>query len=165
LLFLAATVLPLCSVAATASGPPAARPGAGEQEVVPPPRLVAGGKVALKNDLQAWADAMLLFRRFRNEFEHLEGFEIVDAEEEADLVAILSGDPQVIGQHGIVNRGIPYPSGYATSKVMFLVIVDAQSNELLWFDAEDWDTTRNMTQVDSHAKLVRRLAAALDRAG
>jgi hypothetical protein len=29
----------------------------------------------------------------------------------------------------------------------------------------DWDTTGNITRVDSHEQLVRRLKAALDAAG
>jgi len=138
---------------------------AAPQEVTISPKLVAGGKVFLKNDLQAWADAMLLFRRFRREFERIERFEEVDSQEEADLVVILSADPNVIGQNDIVNRGVPYPSGFGTSKVMFLVVFTSEGNQLLWFDAEDWDTRGNVTQVDSHEKLVRRLKAALDGAG
>lgn len=142
-------------------GPAAAQ----DAQVRLPAKLVAGGKVFLKNDLQAWSDSMLLFRRFRNEFERIDRFERVDDEEEADLVAILSADPNVVGQNDIVNRGIPYPSGYATSKVMFLVVFTAGDRELLWMDAEPWDTTRSVTSVDSHQKLVRRLKAALEEAG
>jgi hypothetical protein len=48
---------------------------------------------------------------------------------------------------------------------MLLVIYDAKSNEMLWFDAVNWDTTGNITRVDSHEQLVRRLKAALDEAG
>jgi hypothetical protein len=136
-----------------------------DAQVSMPAQLIAGGKVFLKNDLQAWSDSMLLFRRFRNEFERIDRFERVDDEEEADLVAILSADPNVVGQNDIVNRGIPYPSGYGTSKVMFLVVFTAGDRELLWMDAEPWDTSRSVTSVDSHQKLVRRLKAALDQAG
>lgn len=143
-------------------GPPAALGG---QEVKPPAKLVAGGKIHLKNDLQAWGDAMLVFRGFRRELRRIDRFEEVDSQEEADLVAIISGDPSVAEAQGIVNRGIPYPSGITSSKIMLLVIYDAKNNEMLWFDAVNWDTTGNITRVDSHEQLVRRLKAALDAAG
>jgi len=137
----------------------------GGQEVKLPAKLVAGGKIHLKNDLQAWGDAMLVFRGFRRELRRIDRFEEVDSQEEADLVAIISGDPSVAEAQGIVNRGIPYPSGITSSKIMLLVIYDAKSNEMLWFDAVNWDTTGNITRVDSHEQLVRRLKAALDEAG
>lgn len=137
----------------------------GTQETTLPAKLVEGGKIFLKNDLQAWSEAMLVFRGFRRELRRIERYEEVDSEEEADLIGILSGDPNVVESNAIVNRGIPYPSGYTSSKVMLLVIFDAKNNNLLWFDAVDWDTTGNVTRVDSHEKLVRRLKAALDDAG
>lgn len=154
--------LAILALALVASSPAAASQA---QEVTLPPELVAGGKILLKNDLQAWADAMLVFRGFRREFRRIERFEEVDSEEEAELIGVLSGDPNVVESHRIVNHGIPYPSGYATSKVMLLVIFEAESNNLLWFDAVDWDTTGNITRVDSHEQLARRLRAALEEAG
>lgn len=135
------------------------------QEVTLPAKLVEGGKIFLKNDLQAWSDAMLVFRGFRRELRRIERFEEVDSAEEADLIGILSGDPGVVESNRIINQGVPYPSGFASSKIMLLVIYDAKSNNLLWFDGVDWDTTGNVTHVDSHEQLVRRLKAALDEAG
>lgn len=136
-----------------------------EQEAPLPPELVAGGKIFLKNDLQAWSDAMLVFRGFRRELRRIERFEEVDSEEEADLIGILSADPGVVETSRIINPGIPYPSGYATSKMMLLVIFEAESMRLLWLDAVDWDTTGNVTRVDSHEQLARRLREALDGSG
>ncbi len=75
---------------------------------------------------------------------------------------MLSGDPGVAEQHGIVNRGIPYPSGLSSSKIMLLVIFDAKTNNLLYFDAVNWDTA---ARRPSHTLLVTRLRAALDEAG
>jgi hypothetical protein len=139
--------------------------GSQEQQVPLPPELVAGGKIFLKNDLQAWSDAMLVFRGFRREFGRIERFEEVDSEEEADLIGILSADPGVVETNRIINQGVPYPSGFASSKIMLLVIFEAESMNLLWFDAVDWDTTGNVTRVDSHEQLARRLRAALDGSG
>ena len=139
--------------------------GAQEQEQTLPPQLLEGGKVHLVNDLQAWADSMLVFRQFRRDFRRIDRFEEEDDREQADLVCILSGDPGVAGQHGIVNRGIPYPSGLSSSKIMLLVIFDAKTNNLLYFDAVNWDTQANATQRASHTRLVVRLNTALDEAG
>ncbi len=136
-----------------------------EQEYTIPARLLEGGKVFFVSDLQAWSDSMLVFRQFRRDFRRLDRFEEVDDREEADLICILSGDPNVVGQQGIVNRGIPYPSGYATSKVMLLVIFEAGNDNLLYMDALDWDTAATMTASASHTRLVQRLKAALDDAG
>jgi hypothetical protein len=155
----------LCACCALTVVVPTGSATAQDAQNVLSPKLVAGGKVFLRNDLQAWSESMLLFRRFRNEFKRIDRFEEVDSEEEADLVVILSADPQVVGQNDIVNRGIPYPSGFATSKVMFLVVYSAEGKELLWMDAEPWDTTRSVTSMDSHQKLVRRLKASLEEAG
>jgi len=139
--------------------------GAQEPEQTLPAKLLEGGKVHLVNDLQAWSDAMLIFRQFRRDLRRIDRFEEVDDREDADLVCILSADPEVVGQNDIVNRGIPYPSGYYTSKIMLLVIFDAKTNNLLYMDAIDWDTAATMTKQASHTKLVQRLKAALDEAG
>lgn len=139
--------------------------GAPGQEHVVPGRLLEGGKIHFVSDLQAWSDAMLVFRQFRRDFRRLDRFEEVDDREDADLIGILSGDPNVVGQQGIVNRGIPFPSGFYTSKVMFLVIFEAENDNLLYMDAVDWDTAANATKAASHTKLVQRLKAALDEAG
>lgn len=139
--------------------------GVQEQERILPAKLLEGGGVHMVNNLQAWADAMLVFRQFRRDFRRIDRFEAVDDREDADLVCMLSADPGVIEQQGIVNRGIPYPSGFVSSKVMFLVIFDAKTNNLLYFDAVDWDTALAQTKTPSHTKLVQRLKAALDEAG
>jgi hypothetical protein len=139
--------------------------GAQEQEQTLPAQLLKGGKVYLVNDLQAWADAMLVFRQFRRDFRRIDRFEEEGDREQADLVCMLSGDPDVAEQHGIVNRGIPYPSGLNSSKIMLLLIFDAKTNNLLYFDAVDWDTAANATRRASYTKLVVRLRTALDEAG
>jgi hypothetical protein len=139
--------------------------GMQEQERILPAQLLEGGKVHLVNDLQAWSDAMLVFRQFRRDFRQIDRFEAVGDRQEADLVCMLSADPGVIEQQAIVNRGIPYPSGFVSSKVMFLVIFDAKTNNLLYFDAVDWDTALAQTKTPSYTKLVQRLKATLDEAG
>ena len=130
-----------------------------------PPELANGGKIHLVNDLQAWQDSMLVFRQFRRDFRRLDHFEEVDDREEADLIGVLSGDPGVAEKHGIVNREIPFPSGLSSSKVMMLVIFDAETDNLLYFDGVNWDTAANATNRASHTILVSRLKAALDKAG
>lgn len=153
-------LLILTLVLATASA------ASGAQEQAPlPPELVAGGKIFLKNDLQAASDAMLVFRGFRREFRRIERFEEVDSEEDADLIGILSADPGVVDSNRIINQGVPYPSGFASSKIMLLVIFEAENMNLLWFDAVDWDTSGNVTRSDSQEQLARRLRAALDEGG
>ncbi len=136
--------------------------GAQEQEQTLPAQLLEGGKVHLVNDMQAWSDAMLVFRQFRRDFGRIDRFEEEGDREEADLVCMLSGDPDVAKQHGIVNQGMPYPSGLSSSKIMLLVIFDAKTNDLLYFDAVNWDTA---ARRPSHTLLVTRLRAALDAAG
>ena len=136
--------------------------GAQEQERTLPAQLLEGGKVHLVNDMQAWSEAMLVFRQFRRDFRRIDRFEEEGDREEADLVCMLSGDPDVAKQHGIVNQGIAYPSGLSSSKIMLLVIFDAKTNDLLYFDALNWDTA---ARRPSHTLLVTRLRAALDEAG
>lgn len=48
---------------------------------------------------------------------------------------------------------------------MFLVIFEADNDNLLYMDAVDGDTAANATKAASHTKLVQRLKAALDEAG
>lgn len=146
---------------ALASGLPAP---ASAQESTLPAKLREGGAVFLKNDLQAAREAMSVFRSFRRELRRqIDIFEEVDSEEEADLIVVLSGDPDIVRNSGIVNRGIPFPSGYTSTKAMFLVIYDAATDELLWFDGVNWETRGLATQVDSHERLVVNLKAALSQ--
>jgi len=140
-------------------------PALSGQERTVPPELLTAEKIYLVNDLQAFQDSMLVFRQFRRDLRRLDRFEEVDGREEADLVAVLSGDPSVAERHGIINRGIPFPSGLQRSKVMMLVIFDAESDNLLYFDGVNWNTAANATTKASHTLLVSRLKAVLDGAG
>lgn len=90
---------------------PSSAAAAGAQETTLPAKLVAGGKIQLENDLQAWADPMLVCRGFRREFRRMDRFEEVDSEEEADLVGILSADPNVLDSNEIVNGAYPTHRG------------------------------------------------------
>lgn len=129
------------------------------------PELLEGGKILLKNDLQASPDAMRVFREFRREIRRLDRYEETDSEEEAALIALLSGDRDVLGRGKIYNPGLPFPAAYSSSKPMILVIYDAETMALVWFDAVEWETRGNTGEMTSHARLVKRLLTALTEAG
>ncbi len=152
----------LTVLAVLSSGPAT---GTQEQEQVLPAQLLEGGNIYLVNDLQAFADSMVVFRQFRRDLRRLDRFEEVDDREEAELVGMLTADPDVADRLGLVSREIPYPSGLRTRKIMLFVIYDADTNNLLYFDAVDWDTRETATSRASHTKLVQRLKAALDGSG
>lgn len=131
---------------------------------VPDP-LVAGGKIVLENDLQAARDSMRLFRDFRRQFRRLDPFEEVDDDEGPELQGVLTSDPEGILGRELVVRGIPFPSGYGSTRMMCLLIYTVEGRNLLWFDCERWETTGTTGGFDSHEKLVRNLRGALEAAG
>ncbi|MFW6198769.1 MAG: hypothetical protein ACOC5E_02990 [Acidobacteriota bacterium] len=152
----------LAAVLVAAVGLPAA-----SAQVIPeaPPRLRLGGTVHLVNDLQASRDAMLLFRKWKREMGKIEPFEIVDDEEEADLVAVLTtGLEEVTGERDLLLRDIPIPDGYGTTKTMYLVVYETASSEILWLDAAMWESTGATGRQSSYEALARRLRAAVERA-
>jgi hypothetical protein len=136
-----------------------------DQELEVPPTLAAGGTIFLKNDMQAARESMTVFREFRRLMKRVDRFDVVDKEDEAELIAILSGDRDVLGRGEFTNQGLPYPNGYSSTKPMILLVYDADSSILLWFDAEPWETRGNTGNMVSHERLVKRLAAALEEAG
>ncbi len=140
-----ALILPLLSSA----------PLAIAQEDHIPLKLLGGGKIYCKNDLQAVQDSMLIFRKFRGLMRKLEPFEEVKSEEEAELVVVLSSDPDLITDYR--NPGIALPSGYGTSRPMILLIYDPETEELLYFDAVPWMTRAATGQRTSYQELVDRL--------
>ena len=92
----------------------------------------------------------------------IDQLEAIDSEDDADFIVILSGDPDVLGRGEIKNQGLPYPDGYSSTKPMILLIYEADSGVLLWFDAEAWMTVGNTGGRVSHELLVKRLAAAIE---
>ena len=138
---------------------------AGAQDTNYVPRLREGGTVFLKNDMQASRESPTVFREFRRQMRKIEQFEAVDSEDEADLIVILSGDRDVLGRGAIKNQGLPYPDGYSSTKPMILLIYDAETELLLWFDAEPWQTVGNTGGRLSHELLVKRLAVAIENEG
>ena len=128
-------------------------------------RLREGGTVFLENDMQASRESPTVFREFRRQMRRIDQIEVIDSEEEADFVAILSGDRDVLGRGAFTNQGLPYPNGYSSTKPMILVVYDAETEILLWFDAEPWQTTGTTGSRISHEVLVKRLAAALEEEG
>jgi hypothetical protein len=133
-----------------------------DQGPVVPPKLAAGGTVFLKNDMQAARESMTVFREFRRLMRRIEQFDVVDEEDEAELIVILSGDRDVLGRGEFLNQGLPYPDAYSSTKPMILLVYDATSSVLLWFDAEPWETRGNTGNMVSHERLVKRLAAAIE---
>ena len=129
------------------------------------PRLREGGSIFLDNDMQAAREAPVVFREFRRLMRKIDQFEVIDSEEEADLVAILSGDRDVLGRDQFTNQGLPYPNSYSSTKPMILLVSDAKTEVLLWCDAEPWQTTGTTGGRLSHELLVKRLATALEDEG
>ena len=125
-----------------------------EQSYIPM-KLLEGGKLYLKNDLQAMRDAMNVFRKFRGVMKKLEPFELVDSEEDAELVAVLSSDPDLFTQYR--NPGLPLPSGFATTRPMILLFYEPETEELLYMDAVPWSTVGATGQRTSYQELVDRL--------
>ncbi len=138
---------------------------AGAQETTYVPRLREGGTVFLKNDMQASQESPIVFREFRRQMRKIEQFEAVDSEDEADLIVVLSGDRDILGGGEIKNQGLPYPGSYASTKPMILLVYDAKTAVLLWFDAEPWQTVSKTGGRLSHERLVKRLATALEDEG
>lgn len=155
-----ATVLALGLVLSAAGV--ATEPQGQESEISP--KLAAGGAVFLENDLQAAKESMTVFREFRRQMRRVDELEVIDKDEDADFIAILSGDRDVLGRGKITNQGLPYPDAYSSTKPMILLIYEAESGILLWFDAEPWETRGNTGSMVSHERLVKRLAAAMESA-
>jgi hypothetical protein len=126
------------------------------------PKLREGGTVYLKNDMQASRESPTVFREFRRLMRRIDQLEAIDSEDDADFIVILSGDPDVLGRGEIKNQGLPYPDGYSSTKPMILLIYEADSGVLLWFDAEAWMTVGNTGGRIPHEVLVKRLTAALE---
>ncbi len=126
-----------------------------QEESYIPMKLLEGGKVYCKNDLQAMRDSMNIFRKFRGLMRKLEPFEEVDSEEDAELVAVLSSDPDIVTEYR--NPGIALPGNYGTSRPMILLFYDPETEEMLYMDAVPWMTRAATGQRTSYQKLVDRL--------
>ena len=88
--------------------------GAQEQEQTLPAQLLEGGKVHLVNDLQAWADSMLVFRQFRRDFRRIDRFEEED-DRERKSCSVGRGIRRAPPSHRATVTLEPTPRAWATS--------------------------------------------------